>query len=533
MASPFAWLDTGIQSELAYLTIDEVCDHFKNYINNFNLDDIAAIVYINRLLAADDISGHPRAISVVRYCTEVALQISPLDESLLHILDSITPSDALKVRLALLQRVAPSQDLKKRAESHFVANQSRQGDRLALQALKEMPACVWAASSLLRSDLDACRLPGDWLSGFKCIPKLRPFWDMSLFMHHAMLGSHETAISMWSQLDQSLAGPQALNLAAEAFAAQGDRSAASTLYMRSLKLNPRQTPVRYRLESLATPFVPDMSLLESRTVNIYLYSWNKADFLENTLRSLGKTSIGNARIRVLLNGCTDDSLERVSQIKNELFRNTLEIISLPINIGAPAARNWLVALPETGEADYTAFLDDDVDVDDHWLASLLTVLEANPKAGVAGCKVLHPGPSKRYQYLYRTPTVVRDDLIRISLDTPPVKHDTGLYDCIRPTANVMGCCHVFRRQALQDCPTFDLRFSPTQMDDIAHDFELALKGYAIMYCGHVACVHHQNTGKGFTQDINLIQLGNILGNDVKFFHKFWEQREQLRQLMHL
>ena len=531
MPSPLAWVTPGLHQELAHLTLDEVCAHLANYSGNFTLDDVAAIAYINRLFSDENISTHAGAKSALLQCTAVTAQFAPLDESVLQLLDHITPSDELKKRISLLKRIAPPQDLRQRAQNHFSISNNAQGERLALQILKELPACIWAAVALLRGDYDEGRMPGGWLASFKCIPPLEPFWQQILFNHYAALGFREQAMEMWEKMDKNSLGSHTLNLAAEAMYAEGDRGAASSLYMRSLKKDPRLIPVRYRLEALSDPFVPDKQLLESRKINIYLYSWNKADFLEKTLRSLAGTNIGNARITVLLNGCTDDSLERVTAIRDTLFPGRLEIISLPVNVGAPAARNWLVALPGTREADYTAFLDDDVDVEENWLASLMTVLEAHPKAGVAGCKIVNPGTPRRYQYLYRTPSVVRDDLIRISLDTPPMKHDTGLYDFIRPTANVMGCCHVFRRQALLDCPTFDLRFSPSQMDDVAHDFDLALKGYEILYCGHVTCVHHQNTGKNFIQAQSMNQLGNILGNDVKFFHKFWDEREKLRQLM--
>lgn len=531
MISPFTWVSPGLHNELAHITLDEVCLHLNNYLNNFVLDDIAAIAYANRFLNDQAVNSNAQAMTLLYYCLVRAHEVAPLDDSIISLLNMLQPDDSLKEQLALLKRVAPDAEIKEKVQHHFASNQGKRGERLALQMLNELPACVWAAIALLRGDFDEGRAPGEWLTHFKCMPKLKQQWNTILFHHYALLGLYDNALEQWAMLDTPKLGSYSLNLAAEMFFATGDRAKASTLYMQSLKKDPRQGPVRYRLEALSSPFTPDTSLVENRLLNIYLYSWNKANFLENTLLGLAKTNIGNARIRVLLNGCTDDSFERVSRIKDEHFRDSLQIISLPINIGAPAARNWLIALPETAQADYTAFLDDDVDVQENWLATLLTVLEANPKAGVVGCKVINPGTPKRYQYLYRTPSIVKDNLIRISLDSPPIKNDTGLYDFIRPTVNVMGCCHVFRRQALLDCPTFDLRFSPSQMDDVAHDFELAIKGYEIFYCGHTTCVHHQNTGKNFINSQSIAQLGNILGNDVKFFHKFWEVRDKLRLLI--
>jgi len=42
------------------------------------------------------------------------------------------------------------------------------------------------------------------------------------------------------------------------------------------------------------------------------------------------------------------------------------IIELPVNIGAPAARNWLIARDETWQSDYIAFLDDDITMPENW-----------------------------------------------------------------------------------------------------------------------------------------------------------------------
>jgi GT2 family glycosyltransferase len=290
--------------------------------------------------------------------------------------------------------------------------------------------------------------------------------------------------------------------------------------------------VRYRLEELEQPFRPDPAMLD-RHVAIFLYSFNKSELLQLTLRSLAASERGNAKIVVLLNNCTDDSLAAVTALNQDLFAGSLEIISLPVNIGAPAARNWLLSTEHGQKAEYVAFLDDDVEVPHDWLIKLLTVLRTHPDAGVVGAKILAPGTPKRYQYLYRNISVARDDLLRISLVTPNFNYDCGVYDFIRPTATVMGCCHVFTRAALDAAPWFDIHFSPTQMDDISHDLDLCLRGFKVMYCGLVECVHHQNSGIGRNTAHDLIKLGNVMGNDVKFFYRYLSEAAKLRKMNNL
>jgi GT2 family glycosyltransferase len=199
----------------------------------------------------------------------------------------------------------------------------------------------------------------------------------------------------------------------------------------------------------------------------------------------------------------------------------MKIISLPVNIGAPAARNWLLQTDETQDAEYIAFLDDDVEIPNEWLNILISVMKKYPKAGVVGAKVINRGSPKRLQYLYRNIAIAKEDLIRLSLDTPNFNYDPKIYDFIRTTTTVMGCCHLFRREALDKVRFFDIRFSPSQMDDIAHDIDLRINGFEVIYCGLVECVHHQGSGIGRNTSLEIQKWGNVLGNDVKFFYRFY------------
>ncbi len=57
----------------------------------------------------------------------------------------------------------------------------------------------------------------------------------------------------------------------------------------------------------------------------------------------------------LLNGCTDHSAAVVAKARERFPNNPVECIELPVNVGAPAARNWLLALPRTGKATTSPF----------------------------------------------------------------------------------------------------------------------------------------------------------------------------------
>jgi GT2 family glycosyltransferase len=399
-----------------------------------------------------------------------------------------------------------------------------------VKVLGLQPWNVQAADLLLRLHARRGAVPAQDMLDLQVPAPLRPLWEARVFEFLAGLGAPE-ALELWPRLDAACLGEHHLNLAAEAMVRADERAAGAALYRRSLALDPLQAPVRLRLQELLSPTLPDHGLLHSRRVAVCLYSWNKADLLEHTLRSLAGTALGAATVLVLLNGCTDHSRDVAERAREWFPRNDFRVIELPVNVGAPAARNWLIAQPECRGADHVAFLDDDVTLEHDWLAHFLTQAARDERIGVVGARIVGPEEPATLQYLYRTPSVVRTDLIRISLDAPNFQRDTGLYGFVRDTANVMGCCHLLSRGLLDALPSFDLRYSPSQMDDIAHDLEARLAGFRVVYCGLVRCVHHQNSGLSFRTMDDAVRWGNVAGNDVKFFYQFCDRLDGLRALM--
>lgn len=399
--------------------------------------------------------------------------------------------------------------------------------------IEAYPAYAQAAGLLLQADAYLGRLP-DWLPGFKCPRRLQDDFHGMLFRHHAAMGQAEEAARLWRLLPEAGRREASLNFAAEVCRMLGDGDAAMDCYRRSLALDSSQSAARYRLGELESPSVKDATLPGRRSVAICLYSYNKAPVLRETLESLAASNIGRASVAVLLNGCTDDSRAVAAQARALFPDNPYEVIELPVNIGAPAARNWLINRPGTWAADYVAFLDDDVEIPRDWLEWFLTVAERDPAVGVVGCKVVFPGNPAMLQFLYRYVGVATPDLLKLSLPAPDRQYDNGTYDFIRETRSVMGCLHLFRTTALRDVPTFDIRFSPSQVDDMDHDLSMCLAGWKVMYCGLVSCVHKQSSGVGMRSDRgDIVRTGNVIGNDIKLFYKHLPHHARLAALDNL
>lgn len=247
---------------------------------------------------------------------------------------------------------------------------------------------------------------------------------------------------------------------------------------------------------------------------VLLYTWNKAECLDATLASLAASNLGEARIVVLDNGSTDDTAAVIAAWADRLG-STVKGVPLPCNVGAPAARNWLLTLPEVRACDWVAYVDDDVIMPPNWLRLLGKAMHEHPDHPVYGCRVVN----------HDTPMTLQS--VDLHLDeggmsgsmqggergqepghvrrfcVSAVHHqslDFGNFSYMRPCVSVTGCCHLFRREALDAVGGFDVRFSPSQYDDLEHDIRHALRRQWPLYQGHLCVRHMKKSGRGAWRD---------------------------------
>jgi GT2 family glycosyltransferase len=244
---------------------------------------------------------------------------------------------------------------------------------------------------------------------------------------------------------------------------------------------------------------------------ILLYTWNKAEALNGALASLHASQSGGADVVVLDNGSNDGTPALLADWALR-FGPRFSRIRLPCNIGAPAARNWLLCLPQMHDYDWIVFLDDDIILPPDWLGFFGTAVRAYPERNVFGCRVvdhdrphmiqcadfhLLPGdaPNKK-------PGGLPDYVQRFAVSTLHIQaaQDFGQFSYLRPCASVTGCCHLFRREALFATGFFDLRYSPSQFDDFEHDLRHVMRGDMPVYQGWLRIPHFRRTGGGNAPD---------------------------------
>lgn len=296
-------------------------------------------------------------------------------------------------------------------------------------------------------------------------------------------------------------------------AACEDQAALPHLF-RALAAAPWQANLAQVAADAASGLRSELAPLPGPTL-VMLYTWNKAADLDATLASLFASDLsvveGRARVLVLDNGSSDETPQVLDAWTGRAGENLLRT-TLPVNIGAPAARNWLAAAPEARTAQTLVYLDDDVDLPGDWLLRLGAALRRSPEAGVIGCKVAdHHAPhllqnAAGHLVIPQEAAEDRPDLAFQTLTPNPFRlsdahlqgPDWGLFDFVGPCASVTGCCHLFRRAALDAAPAagggFSLALGPSQYDDFERDLRMLDFGAHAVYQGHLRVRHRKRSG---------------------------------------
>ncbi|MBG0775729.1 MAG: glycosyltransferase family 2 protein [Desulfovibrionaceae bacterium] len=323
--------------------------------------------------------------------------------------------------------------------------------------------------------------------------------------------------------------------------ARGDADRAVALYAELWRAAPWHVNLALTLSTLLRAQGEPASAAphDADEVCLLLYTWNKAGPLARALDHLRASRTGAARLVVLDNGSTDDTAALLAA-ERERRGPAMRIERLPVNIGAPAARNWLLSLEEVRRCPWLAFLDDDILLPPDWLERLLGAARAHPGAGAVGCRVVGDRPPGALQaadfHLLAPGTRSRPPFADMAeglpvADTGLGARETSLFAYARPCLSVTGCCHLVGAAALERAGRFDLRFGPSQFDDLERDLRSALAGMPAFYEGRLAVPHMQHSS--LRQATDPARAGHVLGNKIKLEHLYDDaQKAELARIDH-
>jgi GT2 family glycosyltransferase len=335
----------------------------------------------------------------------------------------------------------------------------------------------------------------------------------------------EDALAQVEALNPDIWGLWRTYAAGELLLRLGKQSDAKGALAGLWKAIPWHVNLTLKLYDLFNP-TPSATEADTDCVAILAYSWNKADLLKDTLDSLAESDIGKAKIFTLNNGSTDHTAQVLSQAQARFGADRFHIETLPVNVGAPAARNWLLALPEVRNSKWAAFLDDDVVLPKSWLLKLLGAAKGKQNVGAVGCRITaatHPYGLQSADYnLFPVPPAAPEPgklPNRVLIyDNCAGSTDSGLFSYTRPCLSVSGCCHMISLAAVEKAGIFDLRYTPSQFDDLDRDLRSGLAGMPAVYAGDLAIRHVQHSSLAKSQ--NTKQIGHVMGNKFKLDTKY-------------
>ena len=360
---------------------------------------------------------------------------------------------------------------------------------------------------------------------FAAMPGLAPLAAKLSADVRFLAGDYDRAVSDYAAVDEVFPGLCADRLGEALFRA-GKREEGLASLARAVAAHPWMVNAILRLHDLATGQADERSPLPGRTA-ILLYSYNNAAQLDLTLHSLHESLAHgpDALVRVLCNG-PEGGTGQVVRAWRDRFGAIFEGVDLPVNVGAPAARNWLASLPEVRQCAFAAYLDDDVRLPADWLARFGAGVASRPDASLWGCRVVDYERPGNLQQVDLHPLARDGEGDEPFMSEPHLGcFDFGQFDYLRPAGAVTGCCHLFRTEALLDNGGFDVRFTPSQYDDLDHDLRLGLAGKTIVYQGNLAVEHMKLSGRVAA---NPLAAAYAAGNLRKLRAKY--SREDLRIL---
>lgn len=319
---------------------------------------------------------------------------------------------------------------------------------------------------------------------------------------------------------------------AEACLQLGRRDQAMELWREILRKRPWHCQLLLRAHGELEP-LPEAGSLPATAV--LLYTWNKAEFLDAALGAVA-ASRGVERVLALDNGSTDTTPEVLRAWRERLGHEAMELHTLPLNVGAPAARNWLAALPTLENMECVAYLDDDALPPPDWLEQLHAARQVYPDSTSWGCCVVDHNASQMVQSadLHLLLETVPGDTPRLAFDLKSAYANPfrlselhaqvpqrGQFQYVRPCVSVTGCCHLLNMKELREGGGFDLRFAPSQYDDVERDLRRAIQGRFCCYQGLLTVRHVRRSGSA--APLSGPALGNWVANRYKLAHRFEEE----------
>jgi N-acetylglucosaminyl-diphospho-decaprenol L-rhamnosyltransferase len=247
-------------------------------------------------------------------------------------------------------------------------------------------------------------------------------------------------------------------------------------------------------------------LVDGARLTVVVVSYNVERLLGACLEAL-RAAIARApdlptRVVVVDNASRDGSVALVRERFPEF-----EVRALDRNLGFSAGNN--VALRDA-DGPFVLLLNPDTEVRDDAPAALVRFLEAHPKAGTVGGRLVYPDGSFQHS-VFRFPT-----LPMAFLDFFPINHrltdsrlngryPSGWYDRPFEVDHPLGACVCIRREVLDQVGLMDEGYF-MYAEEVDLCWRIKRAGWQVWYTPDATIVHHQGASTSQFRGEMLVQL---------------------------
>lgn len=273
----------------------------------------------------------------------------------------------------------------------------------------------------------------------------------------------------------------------------------------------------------------DLSPRAEPDLSVIIVNYNVREFLEQALRSLARAGrYVDMEVFVVDNSSVDGS---VSMVRSE-FPN-VTVIANDRNVGFSRANNQAM---NAARGRYLLILNPDTIVQEDTLETLIDFMDAHPRAGAVGCKILHPDGTfaRESRRAFPTPEVAFYRLVGLASLFPSSRR-FGRYnmtylpeDEVAEVDALSGSCMMVRREALYDSP--DVSGAGAGLldedffmygEDLDWCYRIQQAGWKIYYTPETQIIHYkgESTKKG---ELRYVRL--FYGAMMHFTEKHFEYR---------
>ena len=214
-------------------------------------------------------------------------------------------------------------------------------------------------------------------------------------------------------------------------------------------------------------------------MSVVIPTWRRDDLLQNCLESLRAQTYTDFHVVVVSNGA-GESIDRLA----EAFGCAL--IKLPANHGFAAGVNAGIV---AARSPYVLVLNDDVELDRHWLERTVAFLEEHPDVSFCCGKILQADGVSLDN---------AGDALSLGGSAWRLgfgRKDTGQYNQPRPVWAVSGTATLFRRSAFEQVGLFDEDFF-AYLEDMDWSLRAARAGLHGFYIPQATCRHRGSATLG-------------------------------------